>query len=227
MSKRRNQLDSAEKRRSLQNVALARGRLKGALQHVVPQSESDDTDGSDSDELQQMNRSSKRQKVSATDTIPIPHQSYLMKLFDRSVDLARFDESTPLYPICRAWMQNQPRLNPDHTQLTVYPVKRERNNTMAEQYRCNELKEVRTMPKPEPVTGVTASRCPSPLACQTEVSKARIDLAASPLAKSTLMAEHLFRWEQVRRKWQEHGRIVDSRYNASFELLDALLKARI
>ena len=31
-----------------------------------------------------------------------------MKLFDRSVDLAQFNEITPLYPICRAWMRNQP-----------------------------------------------------------------------------------------------------------------------
>ena len=31
-----------------------------------------------------------------------------MKLFDRSVDLAQFDEDSPLYPICRAWMRNQP-----------------------------------------------------------------------------------------------------------------------
>lgn len=31
-----------------------------------------------------------------------------MKLFDRSVDLAQFEEDTPLYPICRAWMKNQP-----------------------------------------------------------------------------------------------------------------------
>ncbi len=34
--------------------------------------------------------------------------TYVMKLFDRSVDLAQFDEDTPLYPICRAWMINQP-----------------------------------------------------------------------------------------------------------------------
>ena len=31
-----------------------------------------------------------------------------MKLFDRSVDLAQFEEAAPLYPICRAWMKNQP-----------------------------------------------------------------------------------------------------------------------
>ena len=31
-----------------------------------------------------------------------------MKLFDRSVDLAQFPVQTPLYPVCRAWMKNDP-----------------------------------------------------------------------------------------------------------------------
>lgn len=34
--------------------------------------------------------------------------AYIIKLFDRSVDLAQFSTSTPLYPICRAWMRNNP-----------------------------------------------------------------------------------------------------------------------
>lgn len=34
--------------------------------------------------------------------------AYIIKLFDRSVDLAQFSSSTPLYPICRAWMRNNP-----------------------------------------------------------------------------------------------------------------------
>lgn len=39
----------------------------------------------------------------------IMKQSYVMKLFDRSVDLAQFDDATPLYPICRSWVANQPK----------------------------------------------------------------------------------------------------------------------
>ena len=31
-----------------------------------------------------------------------------MKLFDRSVDLAQFQEGTPLYVMCRAWIKNEP-----------------------------------------------------------------------------------------------------------------------
>lgn len=34
--------------------------------------------------------------------------SYIIKLYDRSVDLAQFNTNTPLYPICRAWMRNNP-----------------------------------------------------------------------------------------------------------------------
>lgn len=36
------------------------------------------------------------------------HHTFVMKLFDRSVDLARFPEGTSLYPVARAWMKNQP-----------------------------------------------------------------------------------------------------------------------
>lgn len=44
---------------------------------------------------------------------PIPlntafHHTFVMKLFDRSVDLAQFPDHTPLYSVCRAWMKNDP-----------------------------------------------------------------------------------------------------------------------
>ena len=31
-----------------------------------------------------------------------------MKLFDRSVNLAQFESGSSLYPVCRAWMANDP-----------------------------------------------------------------------------------------------------------------------
>ena len=40
--------------------------------------------------------------------VPLPSDTYIIKLFDRSVDLAQFSTSSPLYPICRAWMRNNP-----------------------------------------------------------------------------------------------------------------------
>lgn len=38
--------------------------------------------------------------------------TYVIKLFDRSVDLGQFSEGTPLYPVCRAWMRNCPTGRP-------------------------------------------------------------------------------------------------------------------
>lgn len=39
-----------------------------------------------------------------------PSDAYIIKLFDRSVDLAQFSTISPLYPICRAWMRNNPSM---------------------------------------------------------------------------------------------------------------------
>ncbi|XP_001652295.2 protein lin-37 homolog [Aedes aegypti] len=213
MSKRRNLLDSAEKRRSLQNVAVARGRLKGALADIMTHTDDD----SDSDDHRQSKRS---RTATSSESIPIPHQSYIMKLFDRSVDLARFDETTPLYPICRAWMQNQPRVNPKQLR-TPSPVKREHNPQMVDQYRNGEMKEIRSMPRPD---ADLVQRCPLPLPSQTRTSKELLDV--EPMSKATLLAEHKNRWTQIRHNWEQHGRIRNQRHAASFELLDALLKAK-
>lgn len=43
--------------------------------------------------------------------------SYVMKLFDRSVDLAQFTHDTPLYPVCRAWIHNLSQAPPTTEQL--------------------------------------------------------------------------------------------------------------
>lgn len=47
-------------------------------------------------------------EVVHTPSPPVTLDTYVIKLFDRSVDLAQFSENTPLYPICRAWMRNSP-----------------------------------------------------------------------------------------------------------------------
>lgn len=53
----------------------------------------------------------RRRKRKSTVDLELAFQhTFVMKLFDRSVDLAQFQEDTPLYPICRAWIANQPRV---------------------------------------------------------------------------------------------------------------------
>ncbi|XP_036202668.1 protein lin-37 homolog isoform X2 [Myotis myotis] len=52
---------------------------------------------------------------------PQRSNTYVIKLFDRSVDLAQFSENTPLYPICRAWMRNSPTVR-EHERSPSSPL---------------------------------------------------------------------------------------------------------
>ncbi|XP_056142341.1 protein lin-37 homolog isoform X3 [Lampris incognitus] len=110
----------------------ARSRLDAVLQVLVEKSETereqseDDTGKIATDSLNKdlspssagkrpssrfpQHRRKKRKEMD--DGLPETNQhkqnAYVIKLFDRSVDLAQFNTSTPLYPICRAWMKNNP-----------------------------------------------------------------------------------------------------------------------
>lgn len=94
-------------------MQTAHVQLKGALQNSKQNNEADSGDELEDSKLAKKRisqpargRPSKKFKVAS----PIPHhQTYVMKLFDRSVDLAKFPTKSALYPICRAWMVNQPR----------------------------------------------------------------------------------------------------------------------
>lgn len=89
-------------------VQAARGRLKGALQDVINVTE----DEEDADSSLPTRGRPKKLKLEKKEPTPPPqsvHHTFIMKLFDRSVDLAKYNENTALYPICRAWILNQPR----------------------------------------------------------------------------------------------------------------------
>lgn len=89
-----------------------------------------------------------------------------MKLFDRSVDLAQFTEETPLYPICRAWLANQPR-NPNLVPKVRSPspeiVNEVHSDDMLEDEN-GDLRDVYTLPVPLPREEVfPRNRIPEPI----------------------------------------------------------------
>lgn len=50
----------------------------------------------------------KRRRLNIDKGYKNDQNSYVLKLYDRSVDLAKFSPQTSLYPVCRAWIKNQP-----------------------------------------------------------------------------------------------------------------------
>lgn len=73
----------------------ARDKLKGILSNMVASEDVDEPEEEEQD-VKPKSRGRPRKKGAA--------KSYIMKLFDRSVNVGRFDQDSPLYPICRAWI---------------------------------------------------------------------------------------------------------------------------
>ncbi|KAL3272379.1 hypothetical protein HHI36_013856 [Cryptolaemus montrouzieri] len=199
---------------------MAKGRLNSVLKQLTEQSDSDSSSDDNS------HRKKKRR-----DNPPAPfHHTYVMKLFDRSVDLAQFEEDTPLYPICRAWMKNQPR-NPQGI------VKRRVSSPEPEYHDWNgTFTDVHRLPPPSTEFD---TRIPSPLPCQ-EQDKDNINLnyvnifiyfnlecavailfqdECPPVPKDILIKDHLQRWAKVKKHWNETAAKNESRYAMSTTIL--------
>lgn len=132
------------------------------------------------------------------------HFSCVMKLFDRSVDLAKFNEDTPLYPICRAWMYNEP-YNGNLKLKTISPVPDEDSAAASGNDEQDENKRnVYSLPGPLKVpkneNSVTRDiRIPEPLPAPEEKLDIYVDSNNAP-SKETLLMKNMARWKFVRQR---------------------------
>uniref|UniRef100_A0A672UPJ9 Lin-37 DREAM MuvB core complex component n=2 Tax=Strigops habroptila TaxID=2489341 RepID=A0A672UPJ9_STRHB len=69
----------------------------------------------------QQRRKKRREAEEGPDPVQRPN-TYVIKLFDRSVELGQFPEGTPLYPVCRAWMRNCPTAPAPHPAPLAAPA---------------------------------------------------------------------------------------------------------
>ncbi|KAF7278764.1 myb-interacting protein 40 [Rhynchophorus ferrugineus] len=199
-----------------ENVAndylTAKGRLKGVLRQLTERSSDDESDSSDDGQTRKRRIDKKK-----NDVLPSPyHHTYVMKLYDRSVDLARFEEETPLYPLCRAWMENQPK-NPQRI------IKRRLSSPEPENSSWSESAiDVKRLPPP---LKAFETRIPSLLPEQLEQCKDNINLnyeESPPVDKNTLIRNHLQRWVKVKKKWIESAIKNEERYSNSFHILQKI-----
>ncbi|KAL3852139.1 hypothetical protein ACJMK2_015819 [Sinanodonta woodiana] len=154
------------------------------------------------------------------------HHSYVMKLFDRSVDMAQFDENTPLYPICRAWMKNQPNnrnLGPS-SQKSASPDPEVMASTSEEE---GEYPNIHQLPPPiKQEYGTWDLRMPEPLP-QTDPP---LDIHSDPdkaPAPEQLLLNHLDRWKVIRQRWYHSARINEMRYTASLNTLKEMFERQL
>lgn len=152
------------------------------------------------------------------------HHTYVMKLFDRSVDLAQFSEDTPLYPICRAWMKN----DPDNRNL--YPKQEDVQDTIVnpgigDEFQMNVYRLPPPVP-PNPEKTHYSNRIPTPLP-KENVQNGEIvissDLNTAPPI-DRLLLNHLHRWKSIRESWKAKIEENEERYVESTTILKSMFQ---
>ncbi|XP_028035996.1 protein lin-37 homolog [Bombyx mandarina] len=193
----------------VKEVTTARGRLQGALMEILePALDSDDS----TDLTPGKRRQSDQDETYVSEEEDIhsqkqsQRQSYVLKLFDRSVDLSQFDEDSPLYPICRAWIANQPKA--DYSKFGY------------DQPEDNEDIMTIDLPGPE---GPPVSRIPELLPEQKAANKDNIDLEYTPPpSREQLLSSLQARWSAVREAWLQQSARAEARYEATQKILNKI-----
>uniref|UniRef100_A0A3B1JDB4 Lin-37 DREAM MuvB core complex component n=1 Tax=Astyanax mexicanus TaxID=7994 RepID=A0A3B1JDB4_ASTMX len=159
-------------------------------------------------------RRKKRKEMddSLSETNQHKQNAYIIKLFDRSVDLAQFSSGTSLYPICRAWMKNNPSVR---ERTAVSPP-----HSMGEE-------EVADM-----LNGKSQNiyNLPAPVSAPLNESGEPLNLRVPPVEKpsasqstdstsASLMFNHMKRWKKIRQKWKEASNKNQLRYSESIKVL--------
>lgn len=185
-----------------------------------------------------------------THSAPTPQRTrtYILKLFDRTVNLAEFTsdntrEDYPLYPICRAWVQGhqigqtQGRSSPERQPLNGEKRINGSPNTTANQPETSATEattEVHSLPSPKSKLEViehfnlTSSdnqdidiRIPQSIRDfkAPDDVEAIIDKSIHSMTHQECMDSNKQRWKKVKRDWIEARGMHESRYTDSFKVL--------
>ena len=233
--------DSPVKESPDKTKTAARDLLSGALKEAIKK---EDDDISDLDSLPtpmknlmasglspftSPTKSARKRKRKSLDKAAGYHHTFVMKLFDRSVDLAQFRPQTssdaardsavssyPLYPVARAWIRNEPsNLNqapPAHPETSPEP-----------DMECpEEADSVTRLPPPEPLADdVRSLRVPE---ARESGLPSVLDLEldhggdSGPPA-NVLLSNHLVKWWSVRKSWKQASAENEKRYQKSLNIL--------
>lgn len=178
------------------------------------------------------------------------HHTFVMKLFDRSVDLAQFADNTSLYPVCRAWMKNdphntsmaprlrtptpEPNENPDQDSNKDDQANEDSDNAEKEPPQAinteteaeNSEPDVYKLPPPAPLEvgqdgKLIAIR--NPIIAKQDITK-DFTVKDNPEAPNAdeLLRSHMNRWQEIRTCWKMAALSNEKRYSQSMNILTAM-----
>lgn len=255
MSSPETDTNSQQSQDGIHEVSSARSRLSGALstaERIVDKYAGDDFPISPFKRFQSLDspfpsptkspRGVRRRRKKAVPLNTAFHHTFVMKLFDRSVDLAQFPVHTPLYPVCRAWMKNDPHntnMAPRLRTPTPEPEENAQNGDIEEPIDDDDdtsEKNAKTtdpdiykLPPPEPLQvteeGVEESvRVPKFEKGSLEENFEVKENADAPSTES-LLNEHRAKWQEIRKSWKRAAVDNEKRYSESMKILTAMYES--
>ncbi|KAJ7363289.1 cell cycle [Desmophyllum pertusum] len=151
-----------------------------------------------------------------------------MKLFDRSVDFAQFNEDTPLYALARAWMQNKPygtksSDSQEDTQDGDSPSSSQESGVSSTTQSNGEGDAKSVYSFPEPVKLIedwemNSTHTKGPLSLDVHY-----DLDKAP-SVSDLKRNHIERWKKVKTNWRDSSFQRQARYAPSIKKIRELFE---
>ncbi|THD26020.1 Antolefinin Antolefinine [Fasciola gigantica] len=139
-------------------------------------------------------------------------ESFVIKVFERSVDFGQFGEMAPLYPMARAWIRN---LNQgDASSWNDVPPTDEDQENSDQAPDCHYA-------LPRPNDGLTDNdvRIPAPLPSDGQPFVINVENPSKEMSPEGLLEQHISRWREIRQKWKAACRDNEERYMDSYLIL--------
>ncbi|XP_018083847.1 protein lin-37 homolog isoform X2 [Xenopus laevis] len=192
----------------------ARSRLDAVLQGLLDKNVVDRP----SARLSHHRRKKRKEEDGITESSQPKANTFIIRLFDRSVDLAQFSEETPLYPVCRAWLRNAPTARPPEQPQTPPPT----DELLGDGVNGN-IQNIYHLPPPLPgpvrESGEPMNlRIPSPLPHQEEPLNLNTPPELAP-SISSLIYENMNRWKKIRQRWKDASHRNQQRFAQSMKIL--------
>ncbi|CAH8537277.1 unnamed protein product [Dicrocoelium dendriticum] len=139
-------------------------------------------------------------------------ESFVIKVFERSVDFGQFGENAPLYPMARAWIRN---LNQgDASSWNDIPAPDDDQENPDQLADCHYA-----LPKPNDGLTDNDIRIPTPLPSDGQPFLINVDDPPKEMSPEGLLEQHIARWREIRQKWKAACRDNEERYMASYVIL--------
>jgi len=149
------------------------------------------------------------------------HHTFVMKLFDKSVDLAQFNQTNSLYPVCRAWMRNEPsNTGQAPRQRSPTPQPEDLSDPDEEE---EERDDYYSLPPPDlPHNDAKCPRIPDVPRVELEGVDLEVNSATNNTPPAVLLSNHMVRWWEVRKSWKKTAFQNEKRFQKSVDILQQM-----